>query len=158
MKISDLIKLTVSILFCFLAGAVGSVATYPNIQTWYAALNKPFFNPPNWVFGPVWTALYLLMGIALFIVWQKSSENKEARPLVLLFLLQLALNCLWSIIFFGQHLLFWASFEIVVMWSLILLFIIKSYKVSKLASWLMVPYILWVSFASVLTIAVWMLN
>lgn len=156
--IKKALRLIISIAVCFLAGAIGSIATYPNIPTWYAALNKPPFNPPNWVFGPVWTTLYLMMGIALFLVWQKSFEDNEAKPLVPLFLLQLALNSLWSIIFFGQHLLFWASFEILIMWSLILLFSIRSFKVSKLASWLMVPYILWVSFASVLTIAVWLLN
>ncbi|MCX5748893.1 MAG: tryptophan-rich sensory protein [Candidatus Saganbacteria bacterium] len=158
MKLTDIFRLILSIAVCFLAGAIGSVFTYPNMPTWYANLNKPFFNPPNWIFGPVWTILYIMMGIALFLVWQKSIEDKAARPLLPLFLLQLALNSLWSIIFFGEHLLLWASIEIIILWCVILLFIIRSYRISKPASWLMVPYICWVSFAAILTISLKLLN
>lgn len=158
MKLIDLFRLIFSISVCFLAGAAGSIATYPNIPTWYASLDKPFFNPPNWIFGPVWTLLYLMMGISLYLVWSKKYDEPEAGKLLPIFYLQLALNTLWSLIFFGQHLLFWAVVEIIVLWSLILLFILKSGRISALASWLMVPYLCWVSFATLLTISVWLLN
>jgi len=158
MKLKDIYKLSFSVAVCFLAGALGSAATYPSIPTWYAGLNKPFFNPPNWIFGPVWTLLYIMMGISLFLVWNKKGESKDAEELLPVFFLQLVLNSLWSIIFFGEHLLLWAVIEIIVLWAVILIFIMKSYRVSKLASWLMVPYLCWVSFASVLTVSVWMLN
>ncbi len=137
-----------------LIGNIGSLATLSQITTWYAALNKPWFNPPSGIFGPVWTILFALMGIALYLVWQQKN-NKRALTL---FGVQLALNALWSFIFFGWHQPGWAFIEIVIMWIAILATIIEFHKISKTAAWLMVPYLAWVTFASVLTFAVWQLN
>lgn len=154
-KLKAFVKLVISIAFCLSAGTIGSIATMPSIPTWYAALSKPTFNPPNWIFGPVWTTLYILMGISLYILWTK---RKEAKLAIILFIVQLALNTLWSIIFFGQHLIAVALIEIVLLWLFILLTMIKAYPISKLASLLLLPYILWVSFASFLNLNIWLLN
>lgn len=137
-----------------LIGNIGSLATFSQITTWYAALNKPGFNPPNGIFGPVWTLLYALMGVALSLVLAEK-DNKKA---VILFAIQLALNVLWSFVFFGWHQPGWAFVEIVILWIAILATIIEFHKISKAAAWLMVPYLAWVTFASVLTFAVWQLN
>jgi len=147
-----------SILICHAAGAVGSAFTYPSIPTWYATLQKPFFNPPNWIFGPVWLTLYTLMGIAAYIVWEKGPGQKDVKVALGVFAVQLVLNSIWSIIFFGLHLPLAAFIEIIVL----LLFIIASVylfnKVSRTAALLLVPYVIWVGFASVLNLAVALLN
>jgi len=157
-KAKDFIAAVMFVVLCFLAGALGSVYTYPSIPTWYAALNKPYFNPPNFLFGPVWTLLYLLMGISAAIVWSKSDKNKSVDTAINIFMLQLGLNTLWSIIFFGYHRLFFALVEIILLWLAILWCTIAFFKISKPAGWMMIPYILWVSFAAVLTASVWLLN
>lgn len=140
------------------AGAVGSLFTVSAIPTWYAALNKPVLSPPNWIFGPVWTMLYVLMGVAAFLIWQKGSAKKEVRLALLIFVLQLVLNALWSIIFFGWHKPGLAFLEIVLLWASILWTIGLFHKVSRTAALLLVPYLLWVSFASYLNYAIWSLN
>src|SRR4030042_2496429 len=101
MKINNFGKLIISVLVCLSAGFIGSVFTTPAIPTWYATLNKPFFNPPNWIFAPVWTLLYLSMGIGAFLIWEKGFKKKEVRIALLIFALQLALNIKWSFLFFG---------------------------------------------------------
>lgn len=148
-------KLLFSIMICELAGIIGSVFTVSSIPTWYAGLNKPVFNPPNYIFGPVWTFLYLLMGISLFLIWIKGEGIKNA---LIIFFIQLVLNTLWSLIFFGMKALLPAFIEIIIMWIFILWTIISFYKISKPASFLLVPYLLWVSFASVLNYYIWKLN
>ena len=158
MNLKDLPKLIASVFICQLAGIIGSLFTFSSITSWYLFLNKPSFSPPNWIFGPVWTALYTLMGIALFLVWKKGVTNKEARGTVVLFLIHLALNSLWSIIFFGFHNLLLAFLEIILLWLVIILVTAKFYKINKLAAYLLIPYILWVSFASVLNFSIWWLN
>ncbi len=149
-------KFVISILVSFLAGAIGSIFTTPAIRDWYPTLVKPGFNPPNWLFAPAWTVLYILMGIALYLVWISSRENKKIAYIV--FFVQLALNALWSYIFFGAHELGWAFFEIVVLWLAILGTIIAFNRILKPAAYLLIPYILWVIFAAVLNYSVWHLN
>lgn len=149
-------KFVISILVSLSAGAIGGIFTTSAIPTWYAALQKPVFNPPNWLFGPAWTVLYILMGIALYLVWTSVKENKKVAYIV--FFVQLALNALWSIIFFGAHELGWAFFEIVVLWLAILGTIIVFYRLVKPAAYLLIPYILWVTFAAILNFAIWRLN
>ena len=155
MKIGYL-KLLASVILCQAAGLVGSVFTFPSIPTWYATLVKPWFTPPNWVFGPAWTTLFLLMGISLYLVWQKGlAKNKAA---ISLFGAQLGLNVLWSVLFFGLQSPFLAFAEIIVLWIFILLTIIKFYKIDRKAAYMLVPYIAWVTFAASLNYFVWMLN
>lgn len=140
------------------AGLIGAVVTTPAIQTWYVYLNKPFFTPPNWLFGPVWTLLYLLMGISAYRVYQRGFKKKEVKHALYLFAAQLGLNTLWSFLFFGFKLLSLAFVEIIVLWIFIFLTIKAFYKIDKLAGKMMVPYILWVTYASFLNLAVALLN
>ena len=153
-----MVKLVISIAVCLLAGIIGSVFTTPSIPTWYAALNKPSFNPPNWIFGPVWTTLFILMGIAVNLIWREGVERKEVRIALSLFGIQLALNVLWSFLFFGFHSPLYAFMEIIILWSTILLTIIYFWWISKTAGLLLLPYILWVSFAAFLNFFIWRIN
>lgn len=150
------INLVLAILVCQMAGVLGSVATISAISTWYVTLNKPLFLPPNWVFGPVWITLYTLMGVSLYIVWEKKKKIHEEG--LCYFWTQLALNSLWSLIFFGARNLWFGFVIIVFLWVMILATILKFRKISKKAAWLLVPYLLWVSFASILNLAVAILN
>ncbi len=151
-------KLIVSIVLTQLAGGIGSLFTTPSIEGWYADLVRPELNPPAWVFGPVWTTLFVLMGVALFLVWEKGSQRKDVRVAFIVFALQLVLNTLWSIIFFGLHSPGWAFVEIICLWLAIMATIFAFAKVSKTAAWLLAPYILWVSFASYLNYMIYVLN
>ncbi len=157
MKRSNGIKLILSIVLCVSLGSVGGLVTVSEIPTWYASLNKPSFNPPNWLFGPVWTILYLLMGISVYMIW-KQPVSKERNKALQLFILQFILNFCWSFIFFGLHATGWALIEMIALWILILLSILHFAKHSKTAAWLLVPYISWVSFALLLNAAIWKLN
>ncbi|MFH1541625.1 MAG: TspO/MBR family protein [bacterium] len=154
----DSLRLGFCVLVVFFAGFIGQLFTFPSIATWYAALNKPFFNPPNWIFGPVWTTLYLMMAVAAYLVWQKGWGDKSVRTALFIFLIQLMLNSLWSILFFGLHQPIWAFIEIIFLWSAILLTILRFKKLSQPAAWLLIPYLLWVSFASLLNLFIVMLN
>ena len=156
MKIQWL-KLIISIIICQVPGIIGSQFTVKSIPTWYAALNKPAFNPPNWLFGPVWITLYILMGISLYLVWSKSNIA-DINNLLIIFFIQLFLNALWSVIFFGFKSLGFAFVEIMILWLFILITIILFYSVSKTASVLLIPYLLWVLFASLLNYYIWKLN
>jgi len=147
-----------SILVCQGAGVLGSVFTAPAIPTWYADLKKPSFNPPDWVFAPVWTTLFLLMGISLYLVWSKETPGKSKKASVAAFAIQLALNSLWSFLFFGLHAPLFGLLEIVVLWFFILLTLFLFYRLSRLAAFLLLPYLLWVSFATVLNYALFALN
>jgi benzodiazapine receptor len=151
-------KLLIAIVGCLGIGSIGGIFTTPAIPTWYAFLNKPFFSPPNWIFGPVWTILYILMGISLFLIWQKGVKNKNVREALVIFAIQFALNAIWSPIFFGARNLFLALIVIVFMWIYILKTILAFGKINKTASYLLYPYIAWVSFASILNFSVWILN
>jgi benzodiazapine receptor len=154
----DITKLVVSIVACQAAGAIGSIFTTPAIPTWYAALEKPFFTPPNWLFAPAWITLYLLMAIAAFLVWRQGLGQKGVNSALLVFLVQLVLNALWSVVFFGLHSPLWGAVVILALWVAILLTIIRFFKLSTAAGALLLPYILWVSFASALNIAILVLN
>ncbi|MEL7663770.1 MAG: TspO/MBR family protein [Methanosarcina mazei] len=151
-------RLLACIIICQLAGIIGSVFTSSSLDTWYILLEKPSYNPPAWVFFPVWTTLYTLMGISLYLVWEKGLQYKEVKTGVFLFGLQLVLNTLWSLLFFGLKSPYYAFLEILVLWIAILLTIIQFWKISKSASLLLVPYILWVSFAALLNYQIWVLN
>lgn len=154
----NIVKLAVAIIICELAGIIGSLFTAPKIATWYSALNKPSFNPPSWIFGPVWTALFFLMGVAAYFIWEKLASDKRARGALVIFGVQLALNILWSVLFFGMKNPLYALIEIIVLWVAILASIIAFNKIDKKAAYLLLPYILWVSFAAFLNFSIWRLN
>ena len=157
MKAIDIIKLIVSVGVPLLAGGVGGLVTTPAISTWYATLNKPWFTPPGWLFGPVWTLLYILMGLALFLVWR--SPRSSMRDIgIALFAVQLAVNVFWSFAFFGLENTLYGVLTIIPLWVLIAATIFQFYKVSKGAAFLMIPYILWVSIATALNTAIYLLN
>jgi tryptophan-rich sensory protein len=149
-------KLIISIALPFLAAAIGSVFTSSSVSTWYVELNKPVFNPPDWVFGPVWTLLYLMMGIAFYIVW--TSRSKHQKFAFIAFGTQLFLNALWSILFFGLKMPLLAFIEIILLWIAIAATMFYFYKIKRSAAYLLVPYILWVSFAAVLNVSLAILN
>lgn len=154
----DWVKLGITIIGSQMAGGIGAVFTTAAIPTWYATLVKPALAPPNWIFGPVWTLLFVLMGVAAFFIWQHGTGRKEVRIALGIFLVQLLLNTLWSILFFGFQNPAAAFAEIILLWLTILATIIYFAKISKPAAWLLVPYIVWVSFASYLNYAIWQLN
>ncbi len=153
-----LIKFVISILICQLAGVIGSLFTVPNINSWYINLSKPLLSPPNWVFGPVWITLYLLMGISLFIIWNKGLNDTFRKNAFYLFIIQLVFNSLWSIVFFGMHQLLLSVVVIIMLWLLIFINIVHFGKISKTAGLLLIPYLLWVSFATYLNISIYLLN
>lgn len=163
-KAKDIIEFVVSVGICELAGAIGAIYTMPAIATWYAGLTKPGFTPPSWLFGPVWTLLYLLMGIAFFLVWSsfaKISNERErgrAKTAFGVFAIQLVLNILWSIIFFGSQNPFAGFIAIIALWLAIIATIMAFGKISRTAAWILVPYLLWVTFAAVLNLSIVVLN
>ncbi len=152
------IGMFVSALICLFVGMIGSIFTLPSIATWYAMLKKPFFVPPNWLFGPVWTLLYILMGISAYLVWEKGLMKKEVRLGLYFFAAQLVLNLLWSVIFFGFHVPLIAFAEIVLLWASIAMTILIFWEVSVIAAYLMAPYILWVTFAAALNFSIMLIN
>lgn len=139
------------------AGGLGSLATAPEIDGWYRGITKPEWNPPDWVFAPVWTTLYLMMGIAAWLVWKPAGCRRVFVPLMW-FVIQLALNVAWSWVFFGNHQIGWAAVEIVFLWMAILMTTVQFYRCSKPAGLLMAPYLGWVTFAAILNVAIWQLN
>ena len=151
-------KLIISLLLPQLAGGLGAFLMGNSVSTWYQTLEKPFFNPPSWVFGPVWVTLYLLMGISAYLIWKRTRENKAAKNAMNIYWAHLLLNASWTPIFFGLHNIALAFFAIVALWILILILIIKFFKISKTASYLLMPYILWVSVATALNASIWYLN
>ncbi len=155
---TTLARLIVSILICQAAGGIGALAMGSSLDNWYATLNKPSFNPPGWIFGPVWGILYTLMGIAAWLVWNKGLNNPTVRTALTLFIVQLVLKSAWTFLFFGLKMPLLAFGEIVFLWIMILLTTIWFFKVSTYAGALLIPYILWVSFASVLNFSLWWLN
>ena len=155
--LAQTIGLFVAILICFAAAGLGAAVTTPQIPGWYAALAKPAWNPPDWIFGPVWSLLYLMMAVAAWVVWRRAGFAAAKLPLAL-FAIQLALNSLWSVLFFGLHKPGAAAVEIVLLWAAILATFITFRRQSRWASGLLVPYLAWVSFAGVLNIMIWRLN
>lgn len=151
-------KFITTVVVCQLAGFIGSLFTTPSIPTWYAGLQKPGFTPPNWVFSPAWITLYLLMGVAAFLVWDKGLRVRGVKTALIFFGVQLLLNVLWSVLFFGYSSPFLAFIEIIALWFAIAVTILTFSRVSKAAAYLLVPYILWVSLAAALNVAILKLN
>ena len=151
------LHLVAAIVGCELVGVLGGVFTASAIPVWYMNLNKPVFSPPNWVFGPVWTLLYLLMGIAVYLVWIQKSTQKTKISLTF-FIAQLIFNFLWSVLFFAMQSPLFALVDIIILWLLIVGTIIKFYPLSKIAAYLLVPYLVWVSFATILNASIVVLN
>jgi tryptophan-rich sensory protein len=152
--INSWFTLLLFILLCEAAGILGSVFTIKAIPTWYKNLRKPSFNPPSWIFGPVWTILYLLMGISGYLILESNAKSF----VLILFFVQLILNAIWTPIFFGAKKLGLAFIELAFMWLAILLTIIFSWHISTLAALLLLPYLFWVSFAGLLNFSLWQLN
>ena len=152
-----ILQLIISIIICQLAGVVGSLFTISAIPTWYTTLKKPSFNPPNWIFGPVWLTLYTMMGVSLFLVWQKR-EVANVWLAIIFFLVHLGVNALWSIVFFGKKNINGALIIIVVLWLMIVGSIFLFWQIDRTAAYLLIPYLLWVSFASALNYSIGKLN
>ncbi len=157
-RAGDIAKLVISVVLCEVAGLIGAIFTTSAIPGWYGALQKPWFTPPNWLFAFAWTTLYLLMGIAAFAIWRKGLRDPEVKKALSFFLAQLVLNVLWTLTFFGLKSLFGGVIVILGLWIAILITIVKFYPISRGAGLLLVPYILWVTFAAALNLSVWNLN
>jgi tryptophan-rich sensory protein len=157
-KLTIAIKFIVCLAVTFSAALSASLFTRSALSEWYINLNKPFFTPPDWLFGPVWTVLYLLMALSALLVWNKGLTNAVVRIALVLYLLQLILNFLWTPIFFVLRMPFFAFIEILLLWTAIVLTILVFARVSTAAALLLVPYILWTSFAAVLNLSIWLLN
>ncbi|MDH3629419.1 MAG: tryptophan-rich sensory protein [Acidobacteriota bacterium] len=150
-------SLIVSLGSCLLVGISGSLATASSIRDWYPFIEKPTWTPPDALFGPVWTVLYIMMGVSAWLVW-RASTGTTRRTALLIFALQLGLNSLWSFIFFGFQQPGWAALEIVALWGAIVATMISFRRIRPMAAWLLLPYLLWVSFATALNISIWVLN
>ena len=157
MSRSNITKLAISLLLPLSAGAVAGMFTSQAVPTWYASLNRPSFNPPNWVFGPVWTSLYILLGISFFLVW-KEEASKERNLAIKVFSIQMLLNFAWSFLFFYFSLIGAALIEIILLWISIVAMIYLFYKIKPFAAYLNIPYLLWVSFATILNAGYYFLN
>ncbi|MBL7205984.1 MAG: tryptophan-rich sensory protein [Candidatus Aenigmarchaeota archaeon] len=153
-----ILKLLISIIVAEVAGSIGSIFTMPSLPTWYASLAKPWFTPPNWVFAPVWTILFALMGISAWIIWDKGLDKKGIKEALFFFDVQFILNILWSFLFFGLRNLLYALIEIIILWIAIALTIWKFYKIDKRAAYIMLPYIAWVCIALALNLGIVLLN
>lgn len=153
----ELAAFAVSLIVCFAAADLGAWFTFQSLETWYAELKKPGFQPPDWVFGPVWTTLYFLMAVAAWLVWRARSRAPALYPLML-FAMQLSLNVAWSYCFFYLRRPELALAAIIVLWLAIAATLLAFLQSSRAAGWLLVPYLLWVAFAAVLTYAIWTLN
>lgn len=151
-------RLIVSLALPQLAGVIGSVFTTSAISTWYAALERPSFSPPNWLFGPAWITLYVLMGISIYLVWQKLGKNKQARQSFWLFWIHLIFNATWSIAFFGLQNPGLALINIIIILAFIIVLMTRFWRIDHLAAYLLIPYFLWVSFAALLNYSFWILN
>jgi len=156
--LNTFIPLALFLLLSEVAGMIGALVTIPSLSTWYVHLPKPTFSPPDFVFGPVWTALYFMIGLAGFFVYRKGFKKKQVKIGMVLFAVQLVLNVLWSVIFFGQHLPVLALIDILALWFAIALTIRHFFKVSETGAFLLVPYLLWVTFAVILNCAIVVLN
>ena len=158
MKINNFFKCIISIILVEGVGIISGVLTNTSVTTWYSNLEKSNLNPPAWIFGPVWTILYFLMAVAAFLVWKKGFQKKGVKIALSTFIFQLLLNFLWSIFFFGLHNPLLALIDIVLLWLAILGTMVLFYKISRPAMYLLLPYLLWVSFASYLNYTIWILN
>lgn len=153
------VRILIMVVVCLTIGFLGSLITQQSVTTWYPTLEKPFFNPPNWLFAPVWTILYVLMGIAAGFVWNKLENDKEAvKKALLFFTVQLLLNLFWSYVFFGLKNILLASIEIVILWLIIYETYVLFKKIEPKTSYLLLPYLAWTTFAAILTFSIYYLN
>jgi len=153
------VKIATALIVCLMVGYSASVVTRPSVETWYPTLVKPIFNPPNWIFMPMWTLLYILMAVAAGLVWDKIKEqNAEVKKALGFFLIQLTLNAIWSYLFFGLKNPMLALIEIALLWLMIYETYLKFIKINKIAGYLLIPYMAWVAFAAVLNASIWWLN
>ena len=155
---NNAVKLVIAVALPVAVGALSGFATARGVSTWYPTLVKPAFNPPAWVFGPVWTALYVMMGVAAYLVWRQGLGTGGVKVALMAFLIQLGLNGLWSILFFGMQEPGWALGEIVLLWAAIGVTVVLFWRASPAAGALLLPYLAWVSFAAVLNASLWWLN
>ena len=156
---NKIVRIIVVVIVCLAVGYFSGAVTREAITDWYPTLIKPSFNPPNWIFFPVWTALYIMMGIAAGLVWNKIEVQKEVvKKALIFFAIQLGLNALWSYLFFGLHNPMLAGLEIIVLWLMIYETYVQFSKINKIAGYLFIPYIAWVSFAAILNLSIWWLN
>lgn len=153
------VKIAIALIVCLLVGYSASVVTRPSVETWYPTIVKPIFNPPNWIFMPMWTLLYILMAVAAGLVWDKIKEQNEAvKKALAFFLIQLTLNAIWSYLFFGLKNPMLALIEIALLWLMIYETYLKFIKINKTAGYLLIPYLAWVAFAAILNASIWWLN
>jgi translocator protein len=153
------VKIAIALIVCLLVGYSASVVTRPSVESWYPTLIKPIFNPPNWIFMPMWTLLYILMAVAAGLVWDKIKEqNEEVKKALAFFLIQLTLNAIWSYLFFGLKNPMLALIEIALLWLMIYETYLKFIKINKTAGYLLIPYLAWVAFAAILNASIWWLN
>jgi len=157
MEKTKLLKLLVSLILPIGLGSIAGLFTAEALPEWFASLNKPPFNPPNWIFGPVWTTLYILLGISFFLIWQQS-PNKKRNFAILVSLVQLLFNFGWSFIFFYYNMIFLALIEIILLWISIVIMLVLFYRIKPLAAYLNVAYLLWVTFAATLNAGYYILN
>ena len=156
---SNIVAFVIALAVPFTVAAIGGIVTSSSVSTWYQTLNKPAWNPPAWVFGPVWTVLYFMMGLASWLVWRRRSQNEaQVRSALGWYGLQLSLNLGWSVIFFGLQQIGLALIEIVALWSTLLLTTVKFWHIRRAAAGLLLPYLLWTTFATALNAAIWWLN
>ena len=158
LKVRSVPKLVAAVLFCFVLGSLGSFVTVTGSGSWFAQLVKPSFQPPNWLFGPMWTTLFILMGIALYLVWELVTDKPEVRFALTIFGVQFALNIIWSFLFFGLQSPLLGLLDIIILWWMILATIVIFYRVRKGAAYFLIPYIAWVSIATVLNATIYLLN
>ena len=153
------VKIVIALIVCLMVGYSASVVTRPSVETWYPTIIKPSFNPPNWIFMPMWTFLYILMAVAAGLVWDKIKEqNEEVKKALGFFLIQLALNAIWSYLFFGLKNPMLALIEIALLFLMIYETYLKFIKINKIAGYLLIPYMAWVAFAAILNASIWWLN
>ena len=152
------IKLIICIIIPQTIGGLSGIVTTKGTVQWYPDLIKPILTPPNWIFAPVWIILYFLMGIASFLIWNQGLKSQKVKNALILFIIQLLLNGLWSILFFGLRSPILGLIDIILLWIIILITIIYFFKLSRIAGGLLIPYILWVSFAIYLNVSIWYLN
>jgi len=156
---NKIVKIAIALIVCLLVGYSASVVTRPSVESWYPTLIKPIFNPPNWIFMPMWTLLYILMAVAAGLVWDKIKEQNEAvKKALAFFLIQLTLNAIWSYLFFGLKNPMLALIEIALLWLMIYETYLKFIKINKIAGYLLIPYLAWVAFAGILNASIWWLN
>ena len=156
---NKIVKIAIALIVCLLVGYSASVVTRPSVASWYPTLIKPIFNPPNWIFMPMWTLLYILMAVAAGLVWDKIKEqNEEVKKALAFFLIQLTLNAVWSYLFFGLKNPMLALIEIALLWLMIYETYLKFIKINKIAGYLLIPYLAWVAFAGILNASIWWLN